>query len=197
MFVNLALIQTGILLASIHYTELTIFGLALSEKHAPGFQRLEYQFACLNTVKAALDSFFLTPISEYSAVSFPFFTHLARYIVILYKLSTMNDPSLDRNLVLSTVDVLQVLDRLIENIQHAKSMDGERSVGGLLDRSTQIFTSVRSWCAARLAEGAGLDLNTTSEQSFTDAAVSLDFFPLEDAWLKNSFNLGLLDGNYF
>ncbi|KAJ3487132.1 hypothetical protein NLG97_g6478 [Lecanicillium saksenae] len=140
-----ALVNDRALNASLYYTELSILSLALSDRsHKPGqdLHRLEAQHECLNIIKVALDSFFSIPLAEYAGISFPFFTHLARYILVLYKLSTVEEPSLDGNLVRSSVDVLQVMDRLIGNIQQARSMDGERSAGGLLDKSLKIFASI-------------------------------------------------------
>lgn len=196
-----ALTQIGILFASLSYTELSVSVLALSGNYAAGFHRLEHQYACVNTLKGALDNFFQTPVSEYSGVSFPFFTHLSLYIVVLYKLSTINDPLLDTELVRSTVDVLQVMDRLIGNIQHARSLDGESSAGGLLDRSIKIFMSVRSWCAATLneqvvaddAKEAASHTNSAVEREIPLECAPLDCMPLEDMWFKDYFNLGLLD----
>ncbi|CEJ83950.1 hypothetical protein VHEMI03314 [[Torrubiella] hemipterigena] len=173
-----------ILLASVYYTQIGIFSKALSDLSSPDMKRIEHHGACINTIRMALDNFFDVPISEYSGTSFPFFAHLARSIVVLYKLSTMKNLILDRALVLSSVDILHILDRLIQNIQQARSRDGEESAGGLLDRSMEIFTSVRSWCAMRLAEMKQSESNpSTTELSFTDASL-FDFFPFEDSWVR-------------
>ena len=172
-----------------YYTELSIFGLVLST---------ECLYACLNTVKSALDSFFKIPLAEYPGMSFPFFAQLARYIVVLYKLSTLNDPTWDTRLVRSTVDVLQVMDQLISNIQHAKAADDEKSADGLLDRSIRIFMSVRSWCAAKLAEGAGGgNSGNAGCQAAGENGMQLEALFLEDAWLKDNFTYGFLEGNDF
>lgn len=182
-----------------YYTELSILSLALSAKsHGPGqeLHRLEAQHECLNIIKAALDSFFSIPLAEYASISFPFFTHLARYILVLYKLSTVEEPCLDGNLVRSSVDVLQVMDRLIGNIQQARSMDGERSAGGLLDKALKIFASVRQWCAAKLVEdGRPADTGIIHNISYANRPSSFDFFPVEDDWLKDNFNGGFLEGH--
>ena len=174
-------------------------GLALSKQNVsgPGFQRIGYLYTCLNTVKLAFENFFKIPLVEYSGLSFPFFTQLARYLIVLSKLSTLNDPSWDNNLARSTVDVLQVIDQLINNIQHAKSADGEECRGGPLDKSTGIFTSVRTWCAAKLAEGGveGVHARNTGFQPDASSGTQLEALFLEDAWWRDSFNVLL--GNEF
>lgn len=181
-----------------HYTELSIFGLVLSKQNTPGFQSLECLYACLNTVKSALDNFFKIPLAEYSGMSFPFFIQLARYIVVLYKLSTLNDPTWDTGLVRSTVDVLQVMDQLISNVQHAKATIGEKSADGPLDRSSRIFMSFRSYCAAKLAEDAGGgDSGDASSQAIGESCTQFENLFSEDDWLRDNFTYGLLEGNVY
>lgn len=187
------LIGIGILLSSVYYTQIGILSMALSDLSSSDMKRVEHHGACVETIRMALDNFFEVPVSEYTGTSFPFFAHLARSIVILFKLSTMNDLILDRALVLSSVDILQILDMLIQNIRQARSTAGDESTGGLLDRSTEIFTSVRSWCGIRLAEMEQSDSNTsTTELGFTDTGL-FDFFPFEDSWVRNSFTSEVLN----
>lgn len=170
----------------------------LSKEDSPGFRRLECLYSCLDTVKSALENFFTIPIGDYAGISFPLFAQLARYIVVLYKLSTLNDPTWDTSLVRSTLDILQVMDQLISNIQHARIVAGEKSAEGLLDKSARIFTAVRSWCAAKLAEKADVgDYGNTSYQATGDGGIAFENVPLEDMWLKDNFTFGLLEGNGF
>ncbi|KAJ5752267.1 hypothetical protein N7520_009184, partial [Penicillium odoratum] len=193
------LLQEIPLLASVYYTELSMFGFALSKQNipGPGFQRIDCLYACLNTVKQAFENFFKIPLIEYAGISFPFFTQLARYLIVLSKLSTLNDPTWDTNLARSTVDVLQVIDKLINNIELAKAPEGEECTGGPLDKSTRIFTSVRNWCAAKLAEdgeeGVQRDPNC---QTNVHSGTQLDAFFVEDAWWRDSFDL-FFDGKNF
>ena len=170
----------------------------LSKQNTHGFQRIECLYTCLNTVKSALDNFFKIPLAEYPGIPFPFFTQLARYIVVLYKLSTLSDPTWDTGLVRSTVDVLQVMDQLISNIQHARAAHGEKSAGGLLDKSTRIFVSVRSWCAAKLAENVGdEDSGNAGYQAVGEGGMLLEPLPLEDMWLKDNLAYEFLEENVF
>ncbi|RYO99415.1 hypothetical protein DL764_006810 [Monosporascus ibericus] len=74
--------------------------------------------------------------------------------MVLVKLSTVNDPMWDTKLVRQSVDVLHVVDQVIFNIQVAT--DGDlRSVDGVLARAVRVFTAVRTWCGAKLAENPG------------------------------------------
>lgn len=167
----------------------------LSKQNTTSFERLKCLYACLETVKSALDSIFKIPLSDYPGASFPFFTYLVRCIVILYKLSTLNDPIWDTGLVRSTINVLEVMDRLVSNIQQASAAAGEKSSGGFLDRSTRIFMSFRSWYAAKFSEGAGIDSGNCASQA--GGGGTLLSIPLEEMWLEDNFNFGFFEGNDF
>ncbi|CAM1508658.1 Fc.00g055060.m01.CDS01 [Cosmosporella sp. VM-42] len=197
-YISPQLLQDGALNAAVYSTELSISGLALSKHHAPIIERLEYLYTCLRTVKSALDSFFKIPLTDYPGISFPYFTQLARYIAVLYKLSTLDDPSWDKCLVRSTVDVIQVMDQLICNIELARAADDKGSAGGLLDRSTRIFMSVRSRCAAKFAEAAEIeDPHNIRSRRVGEGGILLDTLPLEDDWLEGDFSCRFLEGNNF
>ncbi|KAJ5893433.1 hypothetical protein N7495_005124, partial [Penicillium taxi] len=188
------------LLASVYYAELSMVGLALSKKDSCdfGFQRTDCLYEFLNTAKLAFENFFNIPLVEYFGLSFPFFTQLARYLIVLSKLSTLNDPSWDTSLARSTVDVLEVIDQLLSNIQRAKAAESEESTGGALDKSTGIFTSLRGWCAAKLAEGSvgSVQGDNTSFQPDVNSDTQFQALFLEDSWWRDSFDV-FLQGNDF
>lgn len=178
--------------------ELSVCELAL-RKDSSSFRRLESLYACLNTVKAGLDNFFQIPSSAYVALPFTFFTPLARYIVVLYKLSTLKDPTWDTGLVRATVDLLQVVDRVISNYQHASVTSSDGCADGIGARIVRVFTSVRSWCGAKLGEGTGgvepsnAGCLATSGSGLLLDTMSLD--GLDDMWLKDLLAYGSLEGD--
>ncbi|KAF2084027.1 hypothetical protein K490DRAFT_50133, partial [Saccharata proteae CBS 121410] len=141
--------RNEIMLAATYHAELSISELLLS-KSPSDFQRLECLYSCLNAVKSALDNFFTFPPAAYLGFSFPFFTQLARYIVVLYKLSILDDSLWDTGLVRSTVDVLAVVDRVIWNLQHADVTGGDSAVDGVFARSARIFMSVKAACSCHV-----------------------------------------------
>ncbi|KPM45559.1 hypothetical protein AK830_g940 [Neonectria ditissima] len=181
--------RDGTFLAHIFHTELSICSLVLSKQSTPDLQRLELLYTCLNTTRLALDHFFEFPIAEYPGTSFPLFTQLARYIVVLYKLSTFKDPIWDTRLARSTVDVVQVVDRLIGNILQAREAFGDESADGLLDKSIRIFKAFRSQCVANLDDGVGGDseISGTERGARKDGSVP-DPFLLDEMWFMDSFS---------
>ncbi|KAJ5537007.1 hypothetical protein N7513_010193 [Penicillium frequentans] len=179
------LLQDGIMLSSIYYTELSISGLMLCNKNFTDSQELESLYQCLNTIKSALENFFRLPASEYFGIPFPFFTQLARTIVILIKLSTSTDASWDSALVTGEIDVLQVLDRLLNNMDEAQTAMGDQAKDGYLDKAFKIFASVRSWCFSRLHREVGERVSDSLCDGSLESDIQLEDFFLDDAWFKD------------
>ncbi|XRM37461.1 hypothetical protein ABZX51_000934 [Aspergillus tubingensis] len=191
--------------ASTYYTELSIHGLVLSKKQdIPDLQRLEGLHACLETARSALDSFFqISSTDDYIGISFPFFNYLARSILVIMTLSTMNDPIWDTGLVRSTVDVLWILDRLINEVQQAKASRCEEneSANGFLDKSTKKLQSLRaSACAALMPAKPQQQCSSVAKAAEDDLQVLRMFqaYELMDAGLMASFMEGtaIFDGFY-
>ncbi|KAJ5883783.1 phosphoketolase 1 [Penicillium subrubescens] len=183
-----------VLSASVFYTELSVFGLVLSRKSPPGFQRLEYLYSCLNTVKSATENFLTIPIPDYPGISFPVFTQLVRYIIVLYKLSTLNDPVWDLGLVKANIDVIQVIDQVIRNIEQAMSEIGEQCCGGTMERAIGIFLRFKSWCLPNIPAGTGPVAEEAENVNFPEMGggnTQLDALFLEDWWLKDNLFYGL------
>lgn len=182
------------LLASLHYTELSIHEIAFSWPHInlnnSSFQRLECLYTCLSTVKSAFDNFFALPLSAYYGCSFTFFAQLARYIVVLYKLSTLDDPAWDTGLVRSTIDLLFVLDEIINNLKEVREICGESPDDGIIARSVRIFSSVRSLCGAKLAADTDGSNHPSFQNATSENGIFLDSMSIEglgDIWMRDIF----------
>ncbi|EXJ81083.1 hypothetical protein A1O3_07371 [Capronia epimyces CBS 606.96] len=181
----------GILLASVYHSELSIHEVALQKTpitvDGPGFRRLEALYKCLSTVKLALDNFFSLPLSEYPYVSFPYFAQVCHSIVILFKLTTLDDPAWDTGLVRSTVDLGLVLDQFIHNLNQASATGEDGSVNGIYAKTAKMFMSVKSWYAAkRVADPVQSDDSAfpmADENSLLQEPMILD--DLDDVWLRD------------
>ncbi|KAJ5672230.1 hypothetical protein N7507_001357 [Penicillium longicatenatum] len=179
------LLEDEIMLSSIYYTELSISGLVLCSKNFTDAQELETLYQCINTIKSALENFFRIPVSEYSGMPFPFFTQLARTIVVLIKLSTSTDAFWDSTNVSGEIDTLQVMDRLLNNIDEAKTAIGDQAKDGYLDKAFKIFGSVRSWCSSRLRQKeVGEVAPETVGGGNSENDTRLEELFLDDAWFK-------------
>ncbi|KAJ5993229.1 hypothetical protein N7451_008953 [Penicillium sp. IBT 35674x] len=185
MHMSSQLLQDEIMLSSIYYTELSISALMLCNQNFTDSQELESLYQCLNTIKSALENFFRIPASEYVGMPFPFFTQLARTIVMLIKLSTPTDASWDSALVTGEIDVLQVMDRLLNKIDEAQTAMDDQAKDGYLDKAFKIFASVRSWCSSRLHRKFGEVVPDTFYDGNLESDIHLENFFLDDAWFKN------------
>lgn len=139
-------------------------------------------------IKSALENFFKLPTSEYFGMPFPFFTQLARTIVVLIKLSTKRDAFWDSALVTGEIDVLQVMDRLLKNIDEARIAIGDEGKDGNLEKAFKIFASVRSWCSSRLHrkefEGVVSDTAGVCDGNI-GTYMQLEDLLLDDAWFQD------------
>lgn len=139
-------------------------------------------FNCLQTVKTSFDNIFAIYPTEYNATSFILFMQLARSIVVLFKLSVLKDPAWDLSLVRSTVDLLEVMNRLIVQLSEARDILGEQARNGYLDRAVKIFTIVKSWSAAKFDEvGVGVVETQQAEQP------AIDGMSIDNLWLMDQF----------
>ncbi|KAJ5710068.1 hypothetical protein N7493_009660 [Penicillium malachiteum] len=187
------LAKDRILLSSIYYTDMSIYGLYLDdESSSSNAQSLEYLYMCLQATKSATENFFEIPITECIGLSFTFFTQLARTILVLFKLSTFKNEAWDNKFVRKEIDVLQVLDRLLKVIDEAKLMIGSQGDDGFLDRSSIIFATVKSWCLSKL-ESKHVTANDVASGDICDFISDENYVPedfvLDDAWLKEYLNL--------
>ncbi|KAJ5736933.1 uncharacterized protein N7483_002058 [Penicillium malachiteum] len=185
-------LKDRILLSSLYYADMSIYGISLKDKSGTNPQSLGYLYMCLQTTKSAIENFFEIPIIECIGLSFTFFTQLARTILILFKLSTFENEAWDTKFVRKEIDVLQVLDRLLKIIDEAKSMIGSQGDDGFLDRAATIFATVKSWCLSKLEPGDVTVNDMASDATcdfIPDGNCTPEDFVLDDAWLKEYLNL--------
>jgi hypothetical protein len=121
---------------------------------------------------------------------------MAHSIIILYRLSTLDDACWDRGLVRETLDFSVVLDEMLQRMAGARGAAGMEDNGGeqndtwyLTERRVR---AVRSWWDARVAaeegrtngglEGAGVEVGgEVPGMEFWDDSW-LDILGLRDYW---------------
>ncbi|KAL6232026.1 hypothetical protein BDW75DRAFT_243386 [Aspergillus navahoensis] len=117
-----------ILLLHHHYATLTLHESALTSSPASSimldFQQLEHHYACLEAAKSWFELFLSIPPVEYIGFPFSIFAQMAHNLVILYQLSTFEDPSWDVATVRKTIDVLAILDTVIRNMTEVAATAG-------------------------------------------------------------------------
>ncbi|KAL4812950.1 hypothetical protein BDW67DRAFT_178308 [Aspergillus spinulosporus] len=121
-----------ILLLHHHYTTLTLHEFALTSSPITSttldFQQLEHHYACLAAARSWFELFLSIPPVEYIGFPFSIFAQMVHNLVVLYQLTTFEDPSWDVATVRKTVDVLSILEAVIRNmgeVAAAAGLEGE------------------------------------------------------------------------
>ncbi|KAH9900205.1 hypothetical protein F4778DRAFT_740680 [Xylariomycetidae sp. FL2044] len=175
------LLNDEIVLASVHSADLQAYDLFIAKKDS-SIQGLEILYACLNSINVAVENIFKIPPVALTGLSFPFFTHMARCIMILYKLTTSStEPILNESFVRSTVDVLAVMDKLIGNFQQTSSDEASSYISS---NAVRVLDSIRSYMAANLDGGTRLEVpRPARENDATFEAMWPD--GMYDMWMKD------------
>jgi hypothetical protein len=179
-----------VVLAHIYSTELTINEIALSKapiiSNNSDFQRLESLYACLNSVKSWFDVFFTIPPSAYIAFSFSVFSQLVHCLVALFRLSTLDDPAWDKDIVRNTANLLLILDQVADNIGQAArlaGLDSDSTERDIFTKAAKMVESVRlGWEASQAVQPVepAIPTRPNVDETISDA-FQLDLS--DDAWL--------------
>ena len=178
-------------MATLYYAELSINEMALSRAALtfdnPGFQRLENLCACLAAAKSWMDIFLKFPPLEYARLSFTFWVQLMRCVVVLYKLSTLDDPAWDRQLVRDTIDLITVMEQITSNMEWFSGHIGEDSDDGMIARAARFLRCIQTGCSAGVGGNAGDQ--SASEFQIPPDPMLFDFpdcYP-DSVWLRDIF----------
>ena len=186
------------MLAHLYSTELTINEVALSQmpiiSNHLNFQRVESLYACVESVMSWFETFFTIPPGAYIRFPFSIFSQLIRCLVTLYKLSTLDDPALDKNGVQMTADLLLILDHVIENMEQVSVLAGLDKKDGLervvFLRTANMLRSIRpGWEAVLVGSDASKASAIPNLPNADDLSLS-EAFPLgqyDNDWLTDFF----------
>ena len=153
-------------------------------------QRLECLHTSLTAIREWLESFFEAPMRTYRYISITYYAQLARCIISLYRLSTLDDPVWNRLFVLSEVDLVAVLDRLSKGMSFVGNYFDDTSATDFFEQTARLFRSIRTWSVARL-EALDLADGNTPVQLPADS-ILYELFPQTgvegtEEWATNSF----------
>jgi len=183
-----------IVLLHVYSTEVTIHENALTKapiiSNNSDFQRLDNLHACLDSIKAWFGVFFKIPVASYLSLPFSIFSQLAHCLIDLYKLSTLDDLSWDKNVVRNTANVLLILDQIVNNVERVNvlaGMDQNNTETDLFTIAGKMFRSVRLRWGANLGVQPSEPAIPTAQnvdETMTEA-FSMDLY--DDVWLTDLF----------
>ncbi|KAL5333796.1 hypothetical protein BJX70DRAFT_45511 [Aspergillus crustosus] len=184
-----------ILLLHRHYASLTIHESALTNaavlSKTVNFQQVESLYGCLHASKSWFDIFLTIPPVEYIGFCFSIFAQLVHNLVMLYQLSTLNDPGWDTPTVKKTVDVLSILSTVIENMSRVAEVahiDSEPD-SDVFSRVAKIYRTVQVGWEVRLAPDL-LSLGADLSIPVPDTVAMPTNFPLtsDHDWMSDMLN---------
>ncbi|KAI1652384.1 putative C6 transcription factor [Daldinia decipiens] len=161
-------IISEILIAQIHYTELCInetihtpnsqLPLMGAGSNTIGLERLVCLWRSVNAIKSWLDIFFTLSPSELRGLSFLFWAQMARCVVVLYRLSTIEDSAWDCKAVRDHVD-----------LELAGRETGQHLDGNIFVQLAKLLQKFRSWVITKIMLD---DTGDAQVWAYTDAAIS-------------------------
>ncbi|KAL7947445.1 hypothetical protein V8C42DRAFT_286271 [Trichoderma barbatum] len=133
----------------------------------PDTPRIDSMYASLVAARAWYDVLFSVPLAEFIGMPFSLYVELAQIHALLYRVTSMDDPAWDKEIVRSTADLGNYLDRTIDLFTKAEAFYPLR--GGIDDASifgkcTKVLRNVRTiWEPAIVQQPMG-GLPTPSSQ---------------------------------
>jgi hypothetical protein len=156
-----------------------------------GVQQRESFVPSLESIKSWFNIFFTITPADYIGLSFPICSQLFRCLTALYRLSTLDDRTGDKNGVRETPDPLVILDHVINNMEQVANIAGldnsnipERDI---FSQVAQIFRSLRpSWEAKLGADGSAASTIPASQNTVDFSLpdeLGVEFF--DNDWLMD------------
>ena len=117
---------------------------------------------------------------------------MARCIVSLYRLLTLEDPGWNRGLVRETANLSNILEQIVEKFSQVKTVADLDSSGSanvdIFSRTAGTLRSIKAWSDAKLA--AELGHGIVPEETMGEANMEL----FDDIWLRDIFSQ--VDGQF-
>ncbi|KAJ5278979.1 hypothetical protein N7478_004351 [Penicillium angulare] len=166
--------------------------------YSPELQRLESLYTALQATKNWLDVWLSFSPDFYQGLPFTLFFQFARNIVSLYRLSTLEDPGWDRNMVRSTANILDIIERIIYNMKKCANMVAEANPAlrefdkGIFDKGMKMMASIKLGWEPKLMEiwYPSLPPSGLNGDEFVAPATDLSNmipFGLDDVWMMEVF----------
>ncbi|KAJ5085829.1 hypothetical protein N7532_010600 [Penicillium argentinense] len=159
---------------------------------SPELHRLESLCACLQAAKSWFDTWLPIPGELYLGIPFTMYFQFSRALVTLYKLSTLDDPAWDRNMVRNTANILEILDRIAYNMKIcASSFDVSAPEWNIFDKGMKMTQSIKQGWEPQLMEIWYPNVPPSGiESDFVTPSSTMPDFPIngfDDAWMMEVF----------
>lgn len=157
----------------IYSTETQIHSIGLfGGTKIPDSPRIDSMYAGLLAARAWYDTLFLVPLTDFVGMPFSLYIELAQIHALLYRLTTIDDPAWDKEIMRNTADLGTYLDRTIDLFTKADALyplrGGPEDVS-IFGKCTKVLRNVRSNWEPAISQNLG-GLPTPSSQVVPGAA---------------------------
>ena len=105
--------------AQYHATELIVQSVGLYRPEFPSAQKVDGMYRCMKAVQSWYDVFFDVPLEELMGMPLVLFIQLSQTHVALYKLTTVEEPSWDKEMLRNSANLLTLLDQTVDRFLQA------------------------------------------------------------------------------
>ena len=188
-----------------HIVEIHLYKIGLRETNNSSYSthalgRLEIIYACLNALKSFFEAYNAIPIHTYYSLPLSDFTHFTYAIIVLSKLTFLQEDFWDVSFAQQTVDLLQILDQAATQFEQAErtfTVDGlPIEENGLFSRWARKIRWVKAWYETKLPLGAKLMDGSAPAVQPTGFPVREDDVLLADELLAGGLLQGLDDTSW-
>ena len=172
-----------------HIVEIHLYEIGLSEAHSSSYGthalgRLEIIYSCLTALKSFFEAYVAIPIHSYYNLPLSQWTQFAYSIIVLSKLTFLQEDFWDASFTQQTVDILEILDQAAVRLEQAEKTVTDDGMpieeNGLFSRWARKIRWVKAWyetklpSGARLVEGSATEVQPTGYPVREDDALLLD-----------------------
>ncbi|KAK4099452.1 hypothetical protein N658DRAFT_164545 [Parathielavia hyrcaniae] len=198
--------QNDTILSQISYAEVAISEVAMSMPKTaslrlmPDMQRHEAMEACLSAIRDWFNRHFSIPNYVYIGKTFSYWFNMAHCLLVLARLSVLDDPAWSRQSVRDRIDLLAVLDQLGAGLEEVAAQR-RLATGPTVEEDTfskyvrMVQTMKNNWAEDLAAtEGASRPSAPTLADAFIDnsaEAINVPFFQPDDTetWIAGLFDM--------
>ncbi|KAK2594141.1 hypothetical protein QQS21_008140 [Conoideocrella luteorostrata] len=138
------------ILMLLHSTEALVHSIGIfTSQGIPESLRINSLYSCARSAKVFYDAFFTLPPIQVAGLPFAAYVSMSHVQATLYRLTIVEDPAWDKEIMRSTVDLLYLLDKTIELFYQADEVYPIRTDdqdGTLFTKGAKILRNLRnSW----------------------------------------------------
>ncbi|KAK3682306.1 hypothetical protein B0T22DRAFT_501754 [Podospora appendiculata] len=195
--------------SQMYYTELCIIQGSLINLKSPSpfnpdFQRYELLEACLTAIAAWFDMHFSIEDEFYVGMAFNHWCHMAHCVMMLYRLTLLDDPSWDRYKVKERLDIISVCDELARRFKSCCRTEGDQFSRGIKIIRSMKKGFMAEWAAAESKAGVNTQavfqgtqrsesgpVGMVVDEVPADGQLTMPLFSINDpeSWLADLLNM--------